>query len=230
MKQGIVFDLDGTLVDSLPGIAEGVNRALELLGRPRRAVEDIRSMIGRGARNLCAQALGYPDADHAPPEELEPMHEHFRHCYAHCWRGRFTRPYPGITEVLSTLARRGVKMAVLSNKPHEITEPMVRELFTNIPFNPILGHTGEFPRKPAPDALLHIAELWEVPLQQVILVGDSLYDVGTAQNAGCRFVAVAWGYARQNELCAASPLPPAKDADELLSLLLDNEYSISVVR
>ena len=77
MERGIIFDLDGTLVDSLPGIAEGVNRALDALGKPRRTQEEVRGMIGRGARNLCAQAIGYADADETPANELEPMHEAF---------------------------------------------------------------------------------------------------------------------------------------------------------
>ena len=220
MERGIIFDLDGTLVDSLPGIAEGVNRALDALGKPRRTQEEVRGMIGRGARNLCAQAIGYADADEAPANELEPMHEAFRLSYSSCWRGNYTLPYPGIPEMLSVLAGQGEKLAVLSNKPHHVTEPMVRELFPDIPFNPIMGFTGDFPRKPAPDALLHIAKLWKLSPQQIILVGDSIYDANTAINAACRFVAVGWGYARQDELRTASPLPPAQKAEQLFSLLL----------
>lgn len=223
MNRGIIFDLDGTLVDSLPGIAEGVNRALETLGKQRLSREEVRGMIGRGARNLCAQAIGYRDANGAPAAELEPMHAAFRHCYPSCWRGDFTLPYPGIQEMLRALAGHENKLAVLSNKPHDVTEPMVHELFPGIPFDPVLGFTGKFPRKPAPDALLHIAKLWNLPPHQITLVGDSLYDADTAKNAACRFVAVGWGYARQDELCAASPLPPAQDTSQLLSLLLHDD-------
>lgn len=223
MKRGIIFDLDGTLVDSLPGIAEGVNRALDILGRARRTPEEIRGMIGRGARNLCAQAIGYRDANEAPIDELEPMHEAFRLSYPSCWRGNYTLPYPGIPELLSTLAARGKKLAVLSNKPHDVTEPMIRELFPSIPFEPILGFTGEFPRKPAPDALLYIAKLWGFTQSQITLVGDSIYDANTAINATCHFLAVGWGYARQDELRNASPMPPVQTAEQLLPLLLADD-------
>ena len=96
MKKYLVFDLDGTLVDSLPGIAAGINRALSACGLPTHAPEKVRNMIGRGAANLCAQAIGYADASDAPPDELEAVHAAFRREYPHCWCGRSTpAPTPG---------------------------------------------------------------------------------------------------------------------------------------
>ncbi len=200
MKDCIVFDLDGTLVESLPGIAEGLNRALAVLGKTSHPQEAVRGMIGRGAKNLCAAALGYADASLAPAAELEALHAAFRREYPLCWQGQGTTPYEGIAAMLARLAAAGARLAILSNKPHEVTEVMVRTLFPGIPFEPVLGHTGAFPRKPAPDALLHIAQQWGISPAALTLVGDSLYDARTAANAGAACVLVTWGYAEAQEL------------------------------
>lgn len=195
MEHCIVFDLDGTLVDSLPGIAEGVNRALASLGMPPHPVGAVRGMIGRGAANLCAAAIGYADASLAPEPELRAMCDAFRREYPHCWQGeQYTHPYPGMVGVLERLAARGARLAVLSNKPHEVTLPMVRHLFPEVPFDPIMGFSERFPRKPNPAALLYIAECWGVSPREVMLVGDSRFDAATAENAGCRLILLDWGY------------------------------------
>lgn len=219
MKRYIVFDLDGTLVDSLPGIAEGVNRSLRALGLPTHSQEAVRGMIGSGAANLCAKALGYRDAESAPPDELEAMHARFRQEYPRCWQGDYTRPYPWISHMLTLLSAEGAHMAVLSNKPHDVTVPMVRAIFPHIRFEPILGYTGQYPRKPAPDALLHIAHEWNASPSELTLVGDSLYDARTASNAGCGLALVAWGYACTADL-VAWPAPVFGSVDELKRYLI----------
>lgn len=203
MKRYLVFDLDGTLVDSLPGIAEGVGRALAALQLPVPSPEQVRGMIGQGARNLCAQALGYDAVEAAPAQLLEEMYRLFCQEYPRCWQGAYTRPYAGIPELLETLAAAGARLGVLSNKPHAVTHPMVQELFSQVPFEPIMGYTGQFPRKPAPDALRYIATQWGVDPAELVLVGDSLFDARTAENAGSGLQLVAWGYARVAELEAS---------------------------
>ena len=219
MKPYIVFDLDGTLVDSLPGIAEGVDRALAAMQRPVLGAQRVRGMIGQGARNLCAQALGYAEPELAPPEELEEMYRGFCREYPLCWQGEGTAPYAGIPELLTRLAGEGARLAVLSNKPHEVTLPMVQHLFPSIPFEPILGYTGRFPRKPAPDALLSIAQQWGVSPAELTLVGDSPYDARTATAAESGLVLVSWGYACVEDL-RAYPAPLAHSIARLESLLL----------
>lgn len=220
MKRSVVFDLDGTLVDSLPGIAEGVNRALACMGRSPLPQQAVRGMIGQGARNLCAQALGFTSSQEAPPEMLASMHEHFRREYPHCWQGEYTRPYAGVRELLHRLAAGGTRLAVLSNKPQEVTLPMVQALFPEVPFDPIMGYTGDFPRKPAPDSLLHLAAVWGVDAAELTLVGDSLFDARTAQNAGCGLALVTWGYACTADLRAWGA-PVASDMAELGALLTE---------
>ncbi len=221
MKKYVVFDLDGTLVESLPGIAEGLNRALAVVGQAPHPQEAVRGMIGRGAKNLCAAALGYADAALAPAAELDALHEAFRREYPQCWQGLGTVPYAGIPEMLGRLVAAGTRVGVLSNKPHEVTEVMVRALFPGIPFDPLLGHTGQFPRKPAPDAMLCIARQWGVEPAALTLVGDSLYDARTAANAGAGCVLVTWGYANPAELRAWG-CPACDTVEELAQCLLVN--------
>ncbi|MBR5895612.1 MAG: HAD family hydrolase [Akkermansia sp.] len=221
MKRHIVFDLDGTLVDSLPGIAEGVNRSLQALGLPTLSREAISRMIGSGAANLCGKALGYEDAAHTPPDKLEAMHAEFRRHYPQCWQYPLTRAYPWVANMLTLLSAEGAELAVLSNKPHDVTEPMVRAIFPHIPFSCIMGYSGKFPRKPAPDSLQHIASTWGIPTGEITLVGDSLFDARTAINAGCEMVLVAWGYADVAEL-AALQVPIFGSVDELRHYLLNS--------
>ena len=111
-------------------------------------------------------------------------------------------------------------MAVLSNKPHDVTEPMVKALFPHIPFSCILGYTGQFPRKPAPDSLQYIAAQWGVPASEVTLVGDSLFDARCAENAGTSLVLVGWGYAADPAALRVWTAPVCETMAELESLLL----------
>ena len=221
MKPYLVFDLDGTLVDSLPGIAAGINRALSACGYPTHPQEAVRSMIGRGAANLCAQAIGYAGSAEAPPEQLEAVHAAFRREYPHCWCGEeYTRAYDGITALLEKLAAAGARLAVLSNKPHEVTEPMVRHLFPTVPFDVVLGYTPAFPRKPDPASMHHIAEKWGVSPAEITLVGDSLFDARCAENAGTGLVLVGWGYAADPAALRAWPAPVCETMEDLAAQLL----------
>lgn len=170
MKTGFVFDLDGTLVDSIPGIARGLNLALKALGYPEHSVDAIREMVGKGARELCLASLkGYFNGN-VPEEAFEAVHRGFMREYPHTWQ-EGTVPYPGIREMLLSLAGEGHPLGVLSNKPHAVTVPLVRHILPEIPFREVMGFSERFPRKPEPDSLLSIVRSWGREPAQVCMVG-----------------------------------------------------------
>lgn len=218
----LVFDLDGTLVESLPGIAEGLNRGLRSLHKPTHSQDAIRQMIGRGAKDLCRQALGLSLDEPLPEAEIEALLQAFSREYKHCLLGEGTVPFAGIENMLQQLEGQA-RMAVLSNKPQKPTQQIVAELFGHISLSPVMGfQKGLFPRKPQPDALYHIAREWDVDIKEITLIGDSLHDAQTAQNAGCQLILVNWGYAKQEELLVyhkTTGIPLAKRVEELTSIL-----------
>lgn len=211
-----VFDLDGTLVDSLPGIAEGLNRALASLGMPPYSQREVRGMVGRGARLLCAEALR---ASPLPYDEVrvDALLAAFGREYPQTWE-EGTVPYPGIAAMLERLAESGHRLAVLSNKPHAVTVPLVRQVFPNVAFDVVLGFSERFPRKPDPASLLWIVSQWGVQPHEAVLVGDSIHDAATARAAGTQLGLVAWGYPGASDL-AAQGAPVFRSAEALEAFL-----------
>lgn len=207
-----VFDLDGTLVDSLPGIAEGLNRALASFGLPPYSPGEVRGMVGRGARLLCAEAL---HAQLCPGAEadVDALLAAFGREYSRTWQGG-TVPYPGVEGMLRRLAASGFRLAVLSNKPHAVTVPLVQAVFLGVPFDAVLGCSDRFPRKPDPASLLFLVSSWGVEPQEVAMVGDSVHDARTARAAGTRLGLVRWGYPGTGDL-AANKAPVFETAEEL---------------
>lgn len=188
-RPGLIFDLDGTLVDSLPGIAASLNRALGLFGLPVHDSPAIRTFIGNGSLELARKAVpaGSPD------ELAHQVEAAFKEDYALTWPDG-TAPYPGIPECLDILAAAGFPMAILSNKPHPFTVEIVHRLFPGVPIDPVLGQRPETPRKPYPEAALQIARHWGLNPENCRFIGDSTIDIATARAAGIPAVAVAWGY------------------------------------
>ncbi|WP_193213262.1 HAD family hydrolase [Luteolibacter marinus] len=198
MLPGLIFDLDGTLVDSLPGIAASLNRALAALGFPGHEESAVRGFIGNGSLELARRAL--PDgADQAAAVEAL-----FKDDYALTWASG-TSPYPGIPECLNALHAAGHPLAVLSNKPHPFTAEIVARLFPGIPIDPVLGQRPEIPRKPHPEAALQIVRQWQRTPAQCCFIGDSTVDLATARAAGIPSLAVTWGYHDATDLRAAEP-------------------------
>ncbi len=193
MIKGIVFDLDGTLVDSIPGIADGVARACLSLGLPEIPESAVRGMVGKGAWKLCERCLDYLGRP-LEEEAVLSLEQAFVREYAGTWKSR-TVVYPGVGEVLRHLAARGIPLAVLTNKPHDIAVELVRYQFRDVTeFSLIFGAGPAFPRKPDPSCLLHVASLWEADPCRLVMVGDSRTDAETAFNAGVPSVLVDWGY------------------------------------
>ena len=203
MKQLILFDLDGTLLDTLEDLSSAVNHALELRALPLHTVDEYRGMVGHGVRNLVQQALEASlSADLVSDSLIDAALADFRTYYqAHI--DVHTRPYPGIQELLSELHARGVQLAVTSNKFQEGTEYLIRRFFPGIPFVATLGNRPGFPLKPSPEIVQEVLRLSGVSPEDALLVGDSPTDIRTAYNGGIEAIAVTWGYRSVKELGTA---------------------------
>lgn len=196
MKQLVIFDLDGTLLDTVADLAGATNQALARCGYPTHPVEAYYQFVGNGINKLFARAL---PAEHSTEEEVMRIRALFVPYYnehnADC-----SRPYPGVVELLAALQERGVKLAVASNKYHEATLKLVRHFFPDIRFASIYGQREGVPIKPAPDVVYDILRDTGVAPEQVLYVGDSGVDMLTASNAGVESVGVSWGFRSIEEL------------------------------
>ena len=198
MKQLILFDLDGTLLDTIEDLSAAVNHALELRGLPLHTLDEYRHMVGHGVRNLVQQALPTGADDALIDAALADFKAYYQaHIDVH------THPYPGIPELLAQLHARGVKLAVASNKFQEGTEYLIRRFFPGIPFVAILGNRLGYPLKPDPEIVKEVLRCAGVAPSEALLVGDSPTDMRTAFNGGIEALAVTWGYRSAEELSAA---------------------------
>ncbi|MFO1484728.1 MAG: HAD family hydrolase [Verrucomicrobiaceae bacterium] len=194
--KAFIFDLDGTLIDSLADIAESINRMLDARGYPRCEQEVFKQMVGDGMEKLVERAL--------PPnvrseELIKICVEEYRANYDKLWNVQ-TRPYPGIVETLAELRGRGVKLGVISNKAHRFTVPMTEHFFGKSCFDHILGQRNEVPRKPAPDGAHEMAAFLGLKTGEMAYVGDSGIDMAFAKASGMRAIGVRWGFRSEAEL------------------------------
>ena len=190
-KKLVIFDLDGTLLDTLDDLSAAVNYAMEQRGFPQHTREEYMKMVGHGARNLMSQAL---PLEHAHDEALiDAVLADFR-AYYNTHIDVFTKPFPGIRELIAELHRNDIKLAVASNKFHEGTEHLIKEFFSDIPFVAILGNRPGFPLKPNPEVIGEVLKKAGLSQADTVLVGDSDTDMETALNGGIRGIAVGWGY------------------------------------
>lgn len=213
MKQGLIFDLDGTLVDSLQGIAASLNLALAASELPTHPLDRVRGFIGNGARILIQRAAP-ADADE---NLLNTLEQAFKCDYDLTWPAG-TLAYDGIIDLLESLQADGHPLAVLSNKPHPFTVAMVTRMFPTIRFACVLGQRPGIPHKPDPGGALEIARVLGLEPENCVIIGDSIMDIETAHNAGMKSIAVTWGFHDRERLLAAG-------ADQLVDspgLLLRN--------
>jgi phosphoglycolate phosphatase len=198
MTQLVIFDLDGTLLDTIEDLANSVNFALKKHGFPQHEVTNYRRFVGNGVTKLIERAL--PD-EKKNQETIERVKKDFMlHYVPHS--EECTHPYPGIPELLKQLHQKGIQLAVASNKVHVATERIVNYFFPDIPFSVVLGQRDGFPVKPDPSILLSIMEQTSISKDKVLYVGDSGVDVQTALNADVSFVAVLWGFRPKEELAS----------------------------
>ena len=215
MKQLAIFDLDGTLLDTVADLANATNQALQQCGYPTHPVEAYYQFVGNGINKLFVRAL---PAEHSTEENVMRIRALFVPYYnehnADC-----SRPYPGVVALLRTLQERGVQLAVASNKYHEATLKLVRHFFPEIHFAAIYGQREGVAIKPAPDIVFDILRDTGIAKEKTLYVGDSGVDMQTASNAGVESVGVAWGFRSVEELCEHGAMHIVHTANEIEEII-----------
>jgi phosphoglycolate phosphatase len=212
--QAVIFDLDGTLVDSASDIAEALNRTLEELGHARVAEATVRGWIGEGVRQLVATGLRHAGDARLPGPVMDGFMVHYRDCLL-----RSPVLYPGVAEGLAQLRARDMPMAICTNKPHALVPPLLEHLGIAEFFPAIVGGDSLPQRKPEPAPLLHLAERMGVVPQRCLMVGDSVTDRDAAVAAGMPVALVRYGYPRQLDLESAGAIALVDDLRQLLDLV-----------
>jgi phosphoglycolate phosphatase len=200
-KQLVIFDLDGTLLNTIGDLTVAVNHTLGECGFPLRTYDEVRSMVGDGVLKLLERAL--PEAERTA-ENLARAREIFLPFYG-THNAEKTHPYEGIPELLEELRKKGVRMAVASNKYHAATCKLIPLYFPTIPFEVVLGQREGVPAKPHPQIVVDILREVGVGRKEVLYVGDTNVDMLTAKAAEVEPLAVEWGFRPREELAAHNP-------------------------
>ena len=211
----VIFDLDGTLLDTIGDLAAASNHMLRLRGLAEHTLDDYRRFVGNGILRLVERAL--PEALRTPAAVQAARADFLAFYIDHI--DLETRPYAGIPALLEELARRGIRLAVAPNKFQAGTEKLVRRFFPAIPFVAVLGQRPDVPLKPDPAVVREILTQCGVPAEKTLYVGDSGIDIETARAAGVRSVGVTWGFRSRTELEAAGADRLADRAEAILEAL-----------
>lgn len=211
----IIFDLDGTLLNTIADLAQSTNYALQSLGFTPHDEPAYRLMVGNGINKLFERAL--PEGEKSE-ENILRVRQLFIPHYANHNMDK-SRPYPGIPELLMTLQTRGLQLAVASNKYQNATEALINHYFPDIRFVAILGQRDGIPPKPDPTVIYDILKITRTPKENVLFVGDSGVDMQTAINSGVTSCGVTWGFRPLSELKAFHPDHLVDTAEEILTLI-----------
>ena len=215
MKKLVIFDLDGTLLDTIADLAGATNYALTQLGYPTHDTDTIRTFVGNGINKLLERAL---PANEQTEENVMRMRSYFVPYYdAH--NADLSSPYPGIEVLLQSLQEKGIEIAVESNKYQEATTKLVKHYFPTILFAEVLGQRENIPVKPHPTIVFDILNKTGIDKKEVLYVGDSGVDMQTAQNAEVDAIGVTWGFRSRTELETLHPLGIIDKAEELMDYI-----------
>lgn len=215
MKKLVIFDLDGTLLNTIADLATATNQALQHYGYPTHEVEAYRFFVGNGINKLFERAL--PETERTEENILKIRSQFVPYYDTH--NADLSRPYPGIPELLRTLQQKGIKIAVASNKYQAATRKLIAHYFPEINFVEVLGQREGIPAKPDPSIVNEIKIKAGVDEKEILYAGDSNVDMQTAHNAGVTAVGVAWGFRPRTELEALHPAYIIEKAEELPTLL-----------
>ncbi|MDC0088239.1 HAD family hydrolase [Akkermansiaceae bacterium] len=214
MTRAVIFDLDGTLINSLPGIASSLNRVLKSHTLPTHEEKVVRTFIGDGIAKLVQRAVpnDYPEAD------LQNLIQMMMDDYAATWK-EGSLPYDRVTETLQNLLHQKIGIAVFSNKPDIYCKEITDALFPTIPFTKVLGQREGVPVKPDPTGAFDVASDLDLPIESIAYLGDSTIDVHTAKNAGMLSIAASWGYHDLPALEATDPDHLIHSIEQLLPII-----------
>ena len=208
----VLFDLDGTLLDTLEDLKDSVNHVLRAHGYCERTLEEVRAFLGNGAAMLLRRAL--PDT--VGEEEFSALLTEYKAWYqAHnCIK---TRPYPGIPELLDKFRKSGVQVAIVSNKPDPTTKALAEKFFPDVP---AFGQRDDLPPKPAPEMVYHALKEMGGKRENTVYVGDSEVDIQTARNCVMDYIGVSWGFRGREKLLSIDPKATVVDrAEEILKII-----------
>ncbi|MBQ9597707.1 MAG: HAD family hydrolase [Bacteroidales bacterium] len=209
----VIFDLDGTILDTLPDLSTAVNYALSRRGLPPHSLEEYKMMVGEGVRNLCRLALDSED-EQVLNESLQDFKAYY---VAHILDK--TRPYEGMPELMAALGERGIAVAVVSNKFQEGARKLIRHFYPDIPEERVLGEIEGRPRKPDPAMIEAVMSSFPEGTRCCV-VGDAWTDIEAGKAYGCDTIGVSWGYRYTEALYKAGADVVADTVDELKSLLI----------
>jgi phosphoglycolate phosphatase len=215
MYKLIIFDLDGTLLDTIDDLANSVNFALQQYNFPIHPIEAFRFMVGNGVNKLLERAL--PEEQRNADVISMVKQDFIKHYFAHS--EEFTKPYQGVSELLKKLSSDGYLLAIASNKVHVATAELAARFFPEINFVKVLGQRDGFPAKPNPAILEEIIATAGISKKDVLYVGDSGVDVVTAINAAVDFAGVLWGFRPRSELEAVGARTFVENTEELHALI-----------
>ncbi len=213
--KAILFDLDGTLLDTLEDLATAANRALGTLGLPAHPTDAYRVFVGDGLRTLAERIL---PGEQRSAAQVDALVAAFEREYSRTWNER-TEPYAGVPEMLDRLTGDGYRLSVLSNKPDAFTRLCVEQLLPHWTFAPLYGQRPGVPKKPDPAAALAIAVELDLDPAEMLYLGDTATDMHTARAAGMAAVGVLWGFRTADELRAAGARHLITHPGELAPLL-----------
>lgn len=209
MNKLVIFDLDGTLLNTIADLAEGVNHTLGTHGLPLHTIDEYTLMVGNGMRKLVIRALPKELADN--DSFVDSMLAEFLEYYA-AHIDVYTKPYPGIPELINALSTAGYQLAVASNKIQAGAEKLIEKFFPGIPFVAVMGNSPLYPLKPDAAVVEYIMEKAGTDRAHTVMVGDSGTDIQTARNAGIPIIAVSWGFRPRHELASANHIADSTDA------------------
>ena len=213
VKRAVIFDLDGTLLQTLPDIGGSMNRVLERFGLPTHPIEAYNMMVGNGAVNLTARAIGGKD---------HPLMDQVYHAYRAEYAAHTcdqTYVYPGIREAIQELGKLGVLLTVFSNKDDPDVNSVIQHYFPEKPFAIIRGRLDGVPLKPEPDGAILIANALKLQTSEILYVGDTGTDMDCGNNANMETVGVTWGFRTREELIQHSACHIIDKPEELLNLV-----------